>query len=104
MDVLTRSFNTARTGANTNETALTPAKVGSNALVKLFSLNFGDDPRLEAQPLYVSQLKMNDGNVHDVVFVCTMANNVWAFNAADGKPHMETADEPGHSHYAKKRP
>jgi outer membrane protein assembly factor BamB len=39
---------------------------------------------LEAQPLYVSQLPMNDGQVHDVVFICTMANNVWAFNAKDG--------------------
>jgi hypothetical protein len=86
MNVLTRSYNAARTGANLNETVLTPARVGSNALVKAFSLHFGDDPRLEAQPLYVSKLKMNDGQIHDVVFVCTMANNIWAFSAADGKP------------------
>src|SRR5215471_12375702 len=86
MNVLTRSYNAARTGANLNETVLTPARVGSNALVKAFSLHFGDDPRLEAQPLCVSKLKMNDGQIHDVVFVCTMANNIWAFSAADGKP------------------
>src|SRR6516162_6063930 len=82
--VFTRSYNAARTGANPNETELTPQDVGNNLLVKLFSLNFDDDPRLEAQPLYVPGVKMNDGKVHDVVYVCTMANNVWAFDASDG--------------------
>jgi hypothetical protein len=38
--VLTRSFDNERTGANTQETVLTPQKVGANGLVKLFSLNF----------------------------------------------------------------
>jgi len=84
-DVLTRSFDSARTGANREETTLTPSNVGSNLLGKLTSLHFDDDKRLEAQPLYVSQLKMNDGQVRDVVFICTMANNVWAFDANTGK-------------------
>jgi len=90
MNVLTRSYDPARTGANLNETILTPAKVGSNLMVKAFSLHFNadhkDDDRLEAQPLFVPNLHMSDGKTHDVVFVCTMANNVWAFSAADGKP------------------
>ena len=85
MHVETRSYNAARTAANLNETVLTPRKIGSNLLVKKFSLHFGDDPRLESQPLYVSGIKMSDGKVHDVVYVCTMANNVWAFDATDGK-------------------
>jgi len=83
-DVLTRSFDAARTGTNTHETALSPANVGANLLVKLASLHFDDDPRLEAQPLYLAQLRMTDGSVHDVVIVCTMANNVWAFDANTG--------------------
>jgi outer membrane protein assembly factor BamB len=82
--VLTHSYNAARTGANTQETRLTPQDVGNNLLVKLFSLNFNDDLRLEAQPLYVPGVRMNDGKVHDVVYVCTMANNIWAFDANDG--------------------
>jgi outer membrane protein assembly factor BamB len=45
-----------------------------------------DDPRLEAQPLYVSQIMMSDGKVHDVVYVCTMANNVWAFDVNTTQP------------------
>ncbi|HEY7426989.1 MAG TPA: hypothetical protein VH682_22330 [Gemmataceae bacterium] len=86
VSVLTRSHDVSRTGANTQETQLTPQAVGNNLLVKRFSLTFNDDPRLEAQPLYVPGMKMNDGKVHDVVYVCTMANNVWAFDAKDGSP------------------
>src|SRR2546425_7299250 len=82
--VLTRAFDAARTGANTQETVLTPQNVSHNLLQKRFSLKFDDDPRLEAQPLYVPGITMNDGKVHDVVYVCTMANNVWAFDANDG--------------------
>jgi len=92
MQVVTRSYNAARSGANLNETVLTPRKVGANLLVKKVSLHFAgdphvkDDPRLEAQPLYLPAIKMSDEKVHDVVYVCTMANNVWAFDANDGKP------------------
>jgi outer membrane protein assembly factor BamB len=84
VDVVTRSYDSARTGANTEETILTPAVVGSNALVKLFSLHFDDDPRLEAQPLHVKGMATRDGSVRDVLFVCTMANNVWAFDTNEG--------------------
>jgi outer membrane protein assembly factor BamB len=92
MNVEMRSYNPARTGSNLSESNLTPRDVGANILVKRFSLHFADDPglkddpRLEAQPLYVSGIKMSDGKVHNVVYVCTMANNVWAFDAEDGKP------------------
>jgi PQQ enzyme repeat len=94
MQVLTRSFDAARTGANTRETILTPAKVGENLLRKLFSLHFvspasNTDPslegRLEAQPLYFGGLD-SGGRKRNVVYVCTMPNNVWAFDADDGKP------------------
>jgi hypothetical protein len=48
-----RSYDIARTGVNIEEKVLTPQRVGSNLLRKLFSVVFDDDPRLEAQPLYV---------------------------------------------------
>jgi outer membrane protein assembly factor BamB len=83
--VTCRSYNAARTGANTSETILTPQNVGSNLLVKRFSLAFDDDPRLEAQPLYVPGVTMNDGKVHNVVYICTMANNIWTFDANTGQ-------------------
>jgi outer membrane protein assembly factor BamB len=82
--VVTRSYDNSRSGANLNEQVLTPSKV-AGGLRKLFSLKITDDKRLEAQPLYVSGLMMSDGKTHDVVFVCTMANNVWAFDVNTGK-------------------
>jgi PQQ enzyme repeat len=80
-----RSYDIARTAVNIEEKVLTPQRVGSNLLRKLSSAVFDDDPRLEAQPLYVPGLAMSDGRQHDVLYVCTMANNVWAFDANDGK-------------------
>lgn len=80
--VLTRSYDNGRTGANTDEKTLTPANVP--ALHKLFSLNVPDDPRIEAQPLFVPRMKMPDGKVHNVVYVCSMANTVYAFDADTG--------------------
>src|SRR6476469_5888367 len=83
MQILTRSFNTARTGAILQETILTPAKVGSNLLRKLFAMScvsaeFQHDPsleaRLEAQPLYVGGLDI-DGRKRNIMYICTMANN-----------------------------
>jgi hypothetical protein len=96
MNVLTRSYDASRTGSNREETILTPKNVGSNLLLKTRSLHMNDDPRLEAQPLYVSQIKMSDGNVHDVVYVCTMANNVWAFDANTGQPIWQQPTNLGH--------
>ena len=86
MNVLTRSYGNGRTGANTQETTLTPALVGSNLLVKQFSLDLtNDDPRIEAQPLFVSGVQVGGQVSRDIVYVCTMANNVWAFDADTGQ-------------------
>lgn len=86
MNVLTRSYTNARTSATTDETVLTPALIGSNLLVKLFSLDVaGDDPRIEAQPLFVSGVSIGGQAPRDIVYVCTMSNNVWAFDADTGK-------------------
>jgi outer membrane protein assembly factor BamB len=91
MNVITRSYHRSRTGANTNETALTPGRIASNVLVKSHTLDFDDDPRLEAQPLYIPQLVLkHDQKAHDVVFVCTMANNVWAYDVKDSSVLWKT--------------
>src|SRR5205823_9746744 len=46
-----------------------------------------DDPRVEAQPLYVPGLQMKDGNTHNVLFVCSMGNTVYAFDAEAPQGH-----------------
>jgi len=78
--VVTRSYNNGRTGANTTETVLTPALIASKGLHRVRSFTIPDDPRIEAQPLYVPGMTMPDGKPHDVVFVASMGNHVWAFD------------------------
>ncbi len=79
--VLTRSYDNSRNGANTTETTFTPQLVAAKGLTKVKSLTIiNDDPRIEAQPLYVPGLMIN-GKQHNVVFVSSMANHVFAFDA-----------------------
>jgi outer membrane protein assembly factor BamB len=53
--------------------------------VKRFSLDVNDDPRIEAQPLFVSDVRIDGQAPRDIVYVCTMANNLWAFDADTGQ-------------------
>jgi glucose dehydrogenase len=87
--VLTRSYNNQRTGANTGETSLTPANVANLKKLRELPVDAGDDPRIEAQPQFVPKLQMAD-EPHDVVIVCTMANNVYAFDANTGAKLWKT--------------
>ncbi len=83
--VTTRSYDNARSGANTQETVLTPAAVGSRGIKQLFTLTLPGDKRgCEAQPLVVPGVKVADGSTHDVVFLSTMANDVFAFDIDTG--------------------
>src|SRR5262249_30749436 len=66
-DVLTYHNDNSRTGANLNETTLTPQNVNASSFGKLFSYKV--DGQVYAQPLEVSQLRMSDGQVHNVLFV-----------------------------------
>ncbi|MBV8729708.1 MAG: PQQ-binding-like beta-propeller repeat protein, partial [Acidobacteriia bacterium] len=81
----TRSYDNARTGANLQETILTPAAIQTRGIKLLFTLNLPGDARgCEAQPLIVPHVKLADGTIHDVVYVATMANQVFAFDANTG--------------------
>src|SRR5262249_39058714 len=85
MNVLTRSYDNARTAANTQETQLTPGNVAGLKFLRSLNVDPDDDKRLEAQPLYFSNIEMSDGVQHQgVAFICTMANNVYAFDAIAG--------------------
>jgi hypothetical protein len=78
-DVLTQHNDVSRSGMNPNETFLTPQNVTVSQFGKLFTQNV--DGIIVGQPLYASNLLMNDGNMHNVVFVATQHNTVFAFDA-----------------------
>ncbi|WP_161557462.1 lectin-like domain-containing protein [Acidisarcina polymorpha] len=81
VNVYTRNFNNARTGANLQESTLSPANVNSSQFGKLFTVNV--DGEVYAQPLYVSNLPIV-GGTHNVVYVATMNNTVYALDADTG--------------------
>jgi hypothetical protein len=83
-DVITRSFDFARTGANTTETVLTAGAVRTRGVKTLLTLLTPDDPRLEAQPLYLSALNI-EGKTRDVIFQATMGNTIYAWDADTGE-------------------
>ncbi len=75
--MLTYHSDLARDGANLQETTLTPANVNAQQFGKLMSLPV--DGQVYAQPLYVPNLKIK-GVQHNVVFVATENDSVYAFD------------------------
>ena len=81
VNVYTRSNDNSRTGQNLQETILTPAIVNSTNFGKLYTI--ATDGQIYAQPLYVSNLAIA-GGTHNVVFVASMLNTVYALDADTG--------------------
>src|SRR6267378_1571822 len=78
VDVLTYHYDNQRAGQNLNETALTPANVNSTKFGKLGE--FAVDGRVDAQPLYLSQVTIG-GQKKNVLYVATEHGSVYAFDA-----------------------
>src|SRR6202163_4568608 len=80
--VLTSRADISRSGANTNETLLTPTNVSKNSFGRLFS--FPVDYFVMAQPLYVPNVSIPNQGTHNVIYVVTEMDSVYAIDADTG--------------------
>ena len=78
---MTFKNDVARTGQNLTESVLTPSSVNATSFGLLRNLKV--DGKVDAQPLYLSQLTVS-GAVHNVLFVATENNSVYAFDSDTG--------------------
>lgn len=81
VNLYVRGYNASRTGANLQETILTPANVNPTNFGKLFTVQ--TDGQIYASPLYVSNLQIA-GGTHNVVYIETMFNSIYALDADTG--------------------
>src|ERR1700737_4570333 len=86
VSVTTYHNDNARTGQNTQETTLTPANVNSGQFGKLFTVTV--DGAVYAQPLYLSNVSVG-GGTHNVVYVATQHDTIYAFDADTGRVHWQ---------------
>jgi hypothetical protein len=83
--VTTYHYDNNRTGWNHNETVLTPANVLSPSFGLLRTVPLDD--QVDAQPLVVPSVVITAGNyqgTHDVVYVATEGNTVYAIDVHSG--------------------
>jgi outer membrane protein assembly factor BamB len=84
VSVTTYHNDNARTGQNLSETVLTPANVNVSQFGKLYAGSVNLDSWAPAQPLYVPNVIIG-GVTHNMVYVATLNNSVYAFDADNGK-------------------
>ena len=81
-DVLTYHNDNGRTGQNLTENILTTSNVNSSTFGKLFV--FGVDGLVDAQPLIKTQVNIPGQGIHNVVYVVTEHDTIYALDADNG--------------------
>jgi hypothetical protein len=83
--ITTYHVDNNRTGWNSHETVLTPANVSQSTFGLLKAVKLND--QVDAQPLFVPGVTITAGShqgVHDVVYIATESNTVYAIDAEAG--------------------
>jgi hypothetical protein len=81
-NVTTYHNDNARSGQNLTETILTPSNVNSSGFGKLFVVSV--DGKVDAQPLYLTQLSIPNHGTHNVLYVETEHASAYGFDADTG--------------------
>jgi hypothetical protein len=89
VSVLTQHNDTSRTGANLNEVSLNTSNVNVSTFGKLFSMPV--DGFVFAQPLYLPKVNMPGIGTHNILFVATAHDSVYAFDADTGAQLWQTS-------------
>jgi len=79
VSVTTEHNDNSRTGQNISETFLTPSNVTTKYFGKLFTQSV--DGLVVAQPLYMPGVVIPNAGTHNVVYVATQHDSVFAFDA-----------------------
>src|ERR1700730_14005665 len=79
MNITTERYDQSRLGANLNETQLNTSNVNLYAFGKLWSYQVSGS--VYAQPLYVQNVTLPGKGTHNVLYVATMNDIVYAFDA-----------------------
>src|SRR5712672_2748967 len=79
IDVTTYHYDNLRTGQNLTETTLTPANVNQAKFGKLGELMV--DGKVDAQPLYLSNVSIPSVGTKNILYVATEHGSVFAFDA-----------------------
>ena len=92
--VTTWHFDNLHSGTNPNETILTPQNVNRTSFGKLFTQTV--DGAVVGQALYLPAVTIPNKGVHNVVYVATMNDSVYAFDAdgamgANSSPLWQTS-------------
>jgi hypothetical protein len=77
--IATSQYDNLRTGATSNEKVLTPQNVNAKQFGRLGA--FKVDGGVYAQPLFIPSLDISGKGRHDVLFVATEHDSVYAFDA-----------------------
>jgi hypothetical protein len=82
--ILTQHYDISRTGQNTAETILTTSNVNSSTFGKLFWIPV--DGYVYAQPLYKPGVTIPGNGVHNVLYIATEHDSLYAVDADNGAP------------------